>query len=155
MARRRIGLRVGGTLFVGDWTTGKVDAISRPAGRSRPIICFAASCVPKNALFRLISITRSYWSSVVSRTDVRVSMPALFTMTSSRPNAFTVASISACSSSTLLTSAFTPMAWPPSPTICCSSASVASGSTTKSMTTSACWAASASAMALPMPLFPR
>ena len=59
------------------------------------IICFAASWVPKNALFRLMSITFSYCSSVVSSTDVRVSTPALFTMMSSRPNAFTAASIEA------------------------------------------------------------
>ena len=51
------------------------------------IICLAASCVPKNALFRLIASTLSYCSSVVSSTEVRVSMPALFTMMSSRPNA--------------------------------------------------------------------
>ena len=53
------------------------------------IICFAAICVPKNALFRLMSSTFSYCSSVVSSIEVRVSTPALFTMMSSRPNAFT------------------------------------------------------------------
>jgi hypothetical protein len=30
--------------------------------------------------------TLSYWSSVVSSTEVRVSMPALFTIMSNRPN---------------------------------------------------------------------
>ena len=70
------------------------------------IICFAASCVPKNALLRLISSTFSYCASVVSSTDVRVSTPALLTMMSSRPNCFTAASTSVCRSSTLLTSAF-------------------------------------------------
>ena len=55
------------------------------------IICLAASWVPKKALFRLIAITLSYCASVVSSVDVRVSMPALFTMMSSWPNAFTVA----------------------------------------------------------------
>ena len=74
------------------------------------IICLAASCVPKKALFRLMSITLSYCASVVSRTDVRVSMPALFTMMSSRPNALTAASMRRSRSSTLLTSASTPMA---------------------------------------------
>ena len=39
-------------------------------------------------------MTRSYCSSVVSSTDVRVSMPALFTMMSRRPNASTVAATS-------------------------------------------------------------
>ena len=57
------------------------------------IICLAASWVPKKALFRLISMTFSYCASVVSRTEVRVSMPALLTMTSSRPSSFTVRSI--------------------------------------------------------------
>ena len=89
------------------------------------IICFAASCVPKNALFKLIAITFSYCASVVSRIDVRVSTPALLTMTSSRPNAFTHWSISICRSSTLLTSASTPIALSPSFATCCSSASVA------------------------------
>ena len=74
------------------------------------IICLAASWVPKKALFRLTSSTFSYCSSVVSSTEVRVSMPALFTMMSSRPNAFTVAAISRSRSATLLTSASTPMA---------------------------------------------
>ena len=59
------------------------------------IICFAAIWVPKKALLRLMSITRSYWSSVVSRTEVRVSMPALLTMMSSRPNASTVVATAA------------------------------------------------------------
>ena len=49
------------------------------------IICLAASWVPKKALFRLTSITFSYCSSVVSSTEVRVSMPALLTMMSRRP----------------------------------------------------------------------
>ena len=51
------------------------------------IICLAAIWVPKKALFRLMSSTRSYCASVVSSTDVRVSMPALLTITSTRPNA--------------------------------------------------------------------
>ena len=54
------------------------------------IICLAAIWVPKKALLRLIAITLSYCSSVVSSVEVRVSMPALFTMMSSCPNAFTV-----------------------------------------------------------------
>jgi hypothetical protein len=41
------------------------------------IIWRAASWVPKNALFRLTSSTVSYWASVVSSTEVRVSTPAL------------------------------------------------------------------------------
>ena len=49
------------------------------------IICLAASCVPKNALFRLTAMTFSNCASVVSSTEVRVSIPALLTMTSSRP----------------------------------------------------------------------
>ena len=73
------------------------------------IICLAAICVPKNALLRLTFITLSYWSSVVSSTDVRVSMPALFTMMSTRPNLLTAASTSFCRSASLLTSASTPM----------------------------------------------
>ena len=60
------------------------------------IICLAASCVPKNALLRLIDSTLSYCSSVVSSTEVRVSTPALLTMTSTRPNWLTAASISVC-----------------------------------------------------------
>ena len=55
------------------------------------IICLAASWVPKKALLRLMAITFSYCASVVSRTDVRVSMPALLTMMSSRPKASTAA----------------------------------------------------------------
>ena len=57
------------------------------------IICLAASWVPKKALFRLISMTFSYCASVVSSTEVRVSMPALLTMMSTRPNALTARSI--------------------------------------------------------------
>ena len=56
------------------------------------IICLAANWVPKKALFRLTSSTFSYWASVVSSTDVRVSTPALFTMMSSRPNVATAVS---------------------------------------------------------------
>ena len=89
------------------------------------IICLAASCVPKKALLRLIAITLSYCASVVSRIDVRVSMPALLTMMSSRPNALTAAATRRSRSSTLLTSASTPMAWSPSATTCCSRSSVA------------------------------
>ena len=57
------------------------------------IICLAASWVPKNALFRLMARTFSNCSSVVSSTEVRVSMPALLTMTSSRPKVETAVSI--------------------------------------------------------------
>ena len=74
------------------------------------IICLAASCVPKKALLRLISITLSYCASVVSRIDVRVSTPALLTMMSSateRRRRRT--SMSRSRSSTLLTSASTPI----------------------------------------------
>ena len=58
------------------------------------IICLAASCVPKKALLRLIARTFSYWSSVVSSTEVRVSTPALLTITSSRPKSLTARSTS-------------------------------------------------------------
>ena len=74
------------------------------------IICLAATCVPKKALLRFTPRTNSYSFSVVSSTEVRVSTPALFTMTSSRPKALTAESTSRCRSSTLLTSASTPMA---------------------------------------------
>ena len=94
------------------------------------IICLAAICVPKKALFRLIAITFSYCASVVSRIDVRVSTPALFTITSTRPNALTASSTSRCRSSTLLTSAFTPMAWSPSFATSRSRSSVACSSAT-------------------------
>ena len=73
------------------------------------IICLAANCVPKKALLRLISITFSYWASVVSRIEVRVSTPALLTMMSSRPKASTADLTSRSRSSTLLTSASTPI----------------------------------------------
>ena len=89
------------------------------------IICLAAIWVPKKALFRLMSSTRSYCASVVSRIDVRVSMPALLTMMSRRPNALTAAATRRSRSSTLLTSASTPMALSPRATICCSRSSVA------------------------------
>ena len=59
------------------------------------IICLAASWVPKNALFRLMSRTLWYCASVVSSTEVRVSMPALLTMMSSRPKVLTAAPIRA------------------------------------------------------------
>jgi hypothetical protein len=58
------------------------------------IICLAANCVPKKALLRLTAITLSYCASIVSRTEVRVSMPALFTIMSSRPKLSTAASTS-------------------------------------------------------------
>jgi hypothetical protein len=57
----------------------------------------------------LTAITFSYCASVVSRIDVRVSMPALLTMMSSRPKASTAALTSRSRSSTLLTSASTPI----------------------------------------------
>ena len=91
------------------------------------IICLAAIWVPKKALLRLMSSTRSYCASVVSSTDVRVSMPALLTITSTRPNALTALSTSRWRSATLLTSASTPMAWSPRAWTRCSSSSVASG----------------------------
>ena len=91
------------------------------------IICFAAICVPKNALLRLTSSTLSYCASVVSRTEVRVSTPALFTMMSRRPNFATAASTRRCRSCTLLTSASTPIATSPKAAMSRSSASVASG----------------------------
>ena len=68
------------------WTEVMLTMVPPPPWE---IICLAASCVPKNALLRLISSTFSYWSSVVSRIDVRVSMPALLTITSTRPKALT------------------------------------------------------------------
>ncbi len=89
------------------------------------IICLAASWVPKNALLRFTAITFSNWSSVVSSTEDRVSMPALFTMTSSRPKFETAASISRCRSSTLETSAWIPTATSPRPAILRSSSSSA------------------------------
>ena len=49
------------------------------------IICRAAHCTPKKALFRSMAITRSNSRSVVSSTEVRVSMPALLTSTSRWP----------------------------------------------------------------------
>ena len=89
------------------------------------IICLAASWVPKNALFRLIAMTFSYCASVVSSTEVRVSIPALLTMTSSRPKVETAVSTIRCRSSTLETSASTPTAVSPRPAILRSSSSVA------------------------------
>ncbi len=89
------------------------------------IICLAASWVPKKALLRLISITFSYCASVVSRIDVRVSTPALLTMMSSRPKASTADLTSRSRSSTLLTSASTPIDWSPNAATCFSRSSVA------------------------------
>jgi hypothetical protein len=54
----------------------------------------------EEGVLRLMFSTLSYCASVVSRIDVRVSTPALFTMTSTRPNFSTVVSISFCSSAT-------------------------------------------------------
>ena len=90
------------------------------------IICLAASWVPKNALFRFTAITFSNCPSVVSSTEVRVSMPALLTMTSSRPKLETAVSIIRCRSSILETSAFTPTAVSPRLAILRSSSSSAS-----------------------------
>ena len=90
------------------------------------IICLAASWVPKKALLRFTAMTFSYCASVVSRTEVRVSMPALLTMTSSRPKLETAVSISCCRSATLETSASTPIAVSPKPAILRSSSSSAS-----------------------------
>ena len=47
--------------------------------------CFAAAWLPKNALFMLIAMTFSKSASVVSSSEVRVSMPALLINTSKRP----------------------------------------------------------------------
>ena len=49
------------------------------------INCCAANWAPKNALLRLTASTLSKSASLVSSSDVRVSMPALLTRTSSRP----------------------------------------------------------------------
>ncbi len=84
------------------------------------IICLAASWVPKKALFRLMSSTLPYCSSVVSRIEVRVSMPALLTMMSSCPKVETAVSTSRVRSATLLTSALTPTTWSPRSRTCCS-----------------------------------
>jgi hypothetical protein len=91
------------------------------------IICRAAIWVPKKALFRLTVMTRSYCSSAVSSTEVRVSMPALLTMMSIQPKAATARSTSVCRSPTLATSAATPIELWPSRATSRSSASVTSG----------------------------
>ena len=90
------------------------------------IICFAASWTPKNALLRSIAITRSNCCSVVSRVEVRVSMPALLTMMSSRPNAATVLSTRFWMSATDETSPWTAWALPPAASISLTVASAAS-----------------------------
>ena len=90
------------------------------------IICFAASWTPKKALFRSTAMTMSNWRSVVSRVDVRVSIPALLTRMSSRPKAATVPSTSLPMSATLDTSAWITCALPPASSISLSVASAAS-----------------------------
>ena len=90
------------------------------------IICFAASWTPKNALLRSMAITRSNWCSVVSRVEVRVSIPALLTMMSSRPNAATVLSTRFWMSAIDETSPWTAWALPPAASIALTVASAAS-----------------------------
>ncbi|OIQ77728.1 hypothetical protein GALL_405740 [mine drainage metagenome] len=72
-------------------------------------------------------MTVSKSSSVVSSTEVRVSMPALLTSTSSRPYVSTAVRIIVCTSATFETSACTPTAWPPTASTRAISAVVSSG----------------------------
>ena len=71
-------------------------------------------------------MTMSNWCSVVSRVEVRVSIPALLTRMSSRPKAATVPSTSLPMSATLDTSAWMTWALPPASSISLSVASAAS-----------------------------
>ena len=71
-------------------------------------------------------MTMSNWCSVVSSVEVRVSMPALLTMTSSRPKAATVLSTRFCRSATDETSPWTAWALPPAASIALTVASAAS-----------------------------
>ena len=75
--------------------------------------CCAANWAPKNALLRLTASTLSKSASLVSSSDVRVSIPALLTRTSSRPKFSTAVRMIRCRSSVRETSASTPTARPP------------------------------------------
>ena len=70
-------------------------------------------------------MTMSNWCSVVSSVDVRVSMPALLTMMSSRPKASTVLSTRFWMSATDDTSPWTACALPPAASIALTVASAA------------------------------
>ena len=63
--------------------------------RPPSFMCLSAACVATKAPRRLMSITRSSSSSVVSSNFFGMAVPALFTNTSSLPKRATVFSIAA------------------------------------------------------------
>ena len=85
------------------------------------IICFAASWTPKKALLRSTAMTMSNWRSVVSRVEVRVSMPGVVDHDVERGRtSATVSSIRRWMSATSTTSAPTTWARPPAASHCAS-----------------------------------
>src|SRR6266436_3664413 len=69
------------------------------------LMCFSAACVAMNTPRKLMSITRSISSSVVSSNVFGMAVPALFTKTSSWPNVATVFSTAALPASASVASA--------------------------------------------------
>ncbi len=99
-------------------------------------------------------MTRSNWCSVVSRTEVRVSIPALLTMMSSRPKATTVRVDEPLDVGHVADVGLDRLARPAAAPISLDRGVGAPAFLWKFTVTAAPWRPSSSAMAWPMPLSP-
>jgi len=95
------------------------------------IIALAAACAVKVLPFRFTSCTASHIASVSSRNGLRGKIPALFTSTSSRPNAATVAATSAWQAGTVATLPWSSSARCPAARISAATASAAARSSSQ------------------------
>src|SRR6267154_450188 len=116
--------------------------------------CLSAACVAASVPRRLMSITRSISSSVVSTNVFGMAVPALFTSTSSWPKVATVLSTAPLTASTSAASAWIARAFPPSSSIALTTAEAARASFAYVMATIAPSAARRFAIAAPMPREP-
>src|SRR5207237_7021416 len=115
---------------------------------------FIASCVAANVPRKLMSITRSISSSVVSSNVFGMAVPALFTSTSSRPKVAKVFSTAPLTAPTSAASAWIAIALPPASSIALTTAEAALPSFAYVIATLAPSAARRFAMAAPMPREP-
>src|SRR6202795_439864 len=122
--------------------------------RPPSFMCFSAACVVASTPRRVMSITRSISSSVVSSNVFGKAVPALLTSTSSRPNVATVFSTALLTASASAASAWIATAFPPSCSIALTTAEAALASFAYVIATFAPSAARRLAMAAPMPREP-
>src|ERR1700730_12722071 len=129
---------------------------AEPIMMMRPpsFMCFSAACVVASTPRRLMSITRSISSSVVSSNGFGMAVPALLTSTSSRPNVATVFSTALLTASTSAASAWIATAFPPLCSMALTTAEAALASLAYVMATLAPSLARRFAIAAPMPREP-